>query len=70
MSGVLLLTSGRYVYKLYTCLGWNVGIIIGTDCYYYTTIFETYVVPACRSDGPAVAWAIGGKGGGGGGRGK
>ena len=28
MSGVLLLASGRYVA---TCLGWNVGIIIGTD---------------------------------------
>ena len=36
--------------------------------------YETYVVPACRPDGPAVAWAIakegGGGGGGGGGRGE
>ena len=36
---------------------------------------QTYVVPACRPDGPAVAWAIakeggGGGGGGGGGRGE
>ena len=58
--------AGMYIA---TCLGWNVGIIIGTDCYYYTTVYQTYVVPACRSDGPAVAWAIGGKGGGGGGGG-